>query len=144
MAYVGKGSGYRMTRHLKASHNPSLSEWIDWAKETGAPIQYRKIKHGLTNREALRIEGLCYEKWQRTLCNRNNPYPELEIERLEAEWQEAADSDFGRTHQAWMDAVEKMYDGALTREEALGYGFIDEEGRVTYGDCHPYNGPFAG
>jgi hypothetical protein len=34
MAYVGKGTGFRMTKHLNASHNPILSEWLARAKGT--------------------------------------------------------------------------------------------------------------
>lgn len=127
MAYVGKGTGFRMTKHLNASHNPDLSEWLARAKEAGASIQCRKIKGGLTEREALRLEGLAYEKWQPTLCNKKHPYPMLEVERFEAELQEPGYLEFAREHDAWIDAVNAFYAGKLSHDEAVKWGFIESD-----------------
>ncbi|MEQ9505999.1 MAG: hypothetical protein RLO80_06985 [Hyphomonas sp.] len=127
MAYVGKGSGFRMTKHMKASHNPLLSEWITWAQEEGALVQRRRIKRGLTKDQALRLEGRCYEKWEQTLCNINHPYPALEFERQQAEWEDEDVQDFAREHEAWMDAVDAMYDGTLSTEDAIEYGFVEPD-----------------
>jgi hypothetical protein len=141
MAYVGSGSGFRMTKHLRASHNPQLSEWIARAQENGDKVQRRKIKRGLTKDDALRLEGRCFEKWRNTLSNKNHPYPALEWERLEAAWANEEEWEGAADHREWMQAVEEMYDGTLSREKALEYGFIDAEGRVTYGDRDLYGGP---
>lgn len=148
MAYVGSGSGFRMTKHLNASHNPYLATWIARARDTGATVQHRKIKTGLTKREALRLEGRCFEKWEDTLCNLNHPYPALERERDEADWTRFEASEAYQDLQAMLGhpdkrlaALDAFYDGTLSRVEAFKFGFIDADGRVTYGDREIYKGP---
>jgi hypothetical protein len=125
MAYVGKGTGFRMTKHLKASHNPILAEWIARANQAGVLVQHRKIKRGLTHDEALRLEGRCFEKWHRTLCNKNHPYPALEVERWEAELQEPGYLAFAAEQDAWLDAANAFYEGKLSPEDAAVYGFTE-------------------
>jgi hypothetical protein len=133
MAYVGKGCGQRVTKHLTASHNPYLNAWIAHARTNNLLVQVRVLKHRLIEKDARRLEGRCFEKWQRTLCNRNHPYPWLDWERDEAEWEAFKASDeyessiCGQTDR-WLEAVNAFYDGKLSHEEAVEWGFVGEEG----------------
>jgi len=130
MAYVGKGSGYRVNKHLKASHNAELSEWIALAREQGRLVQHRVLQRGLSKRDALRLEGRCFEKWRRSLCNRIHPYPALdwEVDPVQ-EAQDIADAEamLGCPTQR-LEAYYAFDEGNLSREEALEYGFVDEAG----------------
>lgn len=132
MAYVGKGSGWRMNRHKKASHNRNLNEWIAFAKLKRLPIVRKVIKRGLTNEAALQFEAKCYRKWQSTICNLNDPWPLLEWEQEEDEWQEYRESEeyassmFGHTDR-WLDAVHDFNDRKLSRPEAIEFGLIEAD-----------------
>jgi hypothetical protein len=128
MAYVGKGSGFRANKHLKASHNAYLNAWIEHASANDLLVQVRVLKRSLTEKDARRLEGRCFEKWQRTLCNRNHPYPWLDWEREEAEWEAFKASDEYETSicgetDRWLAAVNAFYDGTLSPERAAEYGF---------------------
>lgn len=130
IVYVGKGCGYRMNRHWKTSHNPELNERISIATDHDAPIQFRKLRSGLTNLDALRLEAKCFEKWRDTLCNRNNPYRALEGERAEAEWDEMYEAGEFNAFLIDYDAIEAHYaieEGRLTRAEAIERGLIEDD-----------------
>lgn len=130
VVYVGKGCGYRMNRHWKTSHNPDLRAMIETAREEGLLVQFRKLTEGLTNLDALRLEARCFEKWRRTLVNRNNPYPALEAERDEAAWNamyEAGEFDAFIVDEERLEALYAIDEGRMTRQEAIERGLLEPD-----------------
>ena len=129
MRYVGKGSGYRRNRHKKASHNPQLRALIADANANGVPVRIRVIAGDLNNVDALRLEGRCFDKWRRTIVNKNNPRRANDWERDEAE--DAAMAAEGNAmlgyHDEYLEARYAYEEGKLSHDEAVKWGSIEED-----------------
>jgi hypothetical protein len=129
MRYVGKGSGYRRNRHKRASHNHDLKALIADANANCIPVRIRVIASDLTNVDALRLEGRCFDKWRHTIVNKNNPRRANDWERDEAE--EAAMAAEGNAmlgyHDEHLEALYAFEDGTLSHEEAAEWGFVESE-----------------
>lgn len=127
MRYVGKGSGYRRNRHKKASHNPHLNALIADANANGSSVRIRIIASNLTNENALRLEGRCFDKWRRTIVNKNNPRRANDWERNEVEYATMAAEGNAMLgyHDEHLEALYAFEDGTLSHDEAVEWGFIE-------------------
>ena len=69
VVYIGKGTGKRYKSHLRKSHNFKLASQIEAARSRGETVRSKIIRAGLTEPEALSLEGRLIKRHQERLAN---------------------------------------------------------------------------
>ncbi len=69
VVYIGKGTGKRHKSHLRKSHNFKLAAQVEAARCQGLRVRSKIIRSGLTETNALALEGLLIKRFQDRLAN---------------------------------------------------------------------------
>lgn len=120
--YIGKGTGSRLLTHLRGSHNPLLRNAVNDARAHRVPVRVRRIRSGLTEHEALKLERALIVRHHDRLLNvayGNRSYWEVLLAKLEYDRSRLKPQDEVRREGAW---------NGLSVERRLEIGQIIEDG----------------